>query len=322
VSKTERLLELLVLLRTRQHFTAQELADEFGVSRRTMLRDMQALSLLGVPLVSSTGSGGGYTVDSTRRTISLQLTVEEAIGLVMSYEAFLSYRQPPFGSQSRAALTKLRAAMSPDVVVELDRLRKRVATVSVERAYEAAFLQDLLQAARDGVHLQITYESRTGGSERLIYPYGLYAGLGFWYCACFDYRRGRRASLRADRIQSLERVEGLERPPEMTLQEWLRQPDAVDDTMRLQATITARGMKDLDWSALGPALVLGADGHGEIDTSIPAGSLDHYARVFLPLGNEATITSPTELVALVCKQARAILAQYRDAKGNAKRAPD
>ena len=50
VSRTARLVELLVRVQTRPRFTAQELAEEFGVSRRTMLRDLQALSGMGVPL--------------------------------------------------------------------------------------------------------------------------------------------------------------------------------------------------------------------------------------------------------------------------------
>jgi len=313
MSKTERLLALLVALRTRGHFTAQDLADEFQVSRRTVLRDLQALTLLGVPLLSSTGPGGGYTVDGAQRTVSLLLSVEEAIGLALSYEAFLSYRQSPFGKQSQSALTKLRAAMSADVVVELDRLRERVTMVPVQRSYDAPFLNELLQAARDGVHLQIAYESRRARSSRLIYPYGLFAGLGFWYCACFDYRRGRNASLRADRILSLERVEDLEPSPAMTLQEWLRQPEIADESVRLQVRISVRGMLMVDWSAFGSSLVQASDGHCDVDMMIPAGSLDHYARVFMPLGGEVAVDSPPALIAILCKQASAILARYRGA---------
>jgi predicted DNA-binding transcriptional regulator YafY len=55
VSRSARLLELLVRVQTKPRFTAQELAEEFGVSRRTMLRDLHALSGIGVPLRSTRG---------------------------------------------------------------------------------------------------------------------------------------------------------------------------------------------------------------------------------------------------------------------------
>lgn len=85
VSKTERLLELLVTLRARGRFTVQEMAEEFGVSRRTMLRDLQALSALGVPLTATPGPGGGYLLAYPHGAVSLLFSVEEAIGLVLSY---------------------------------------------------------------------------------------------------------------------------------------------------------------------------------------------------------------------------------------------
>ena len=62
VLRTTRLLELLVRVQTKPRFTAQELADEFGVSRRMMLRDLNALSGMGVPLCSTPGPGGGYSL--------------------------------------------------------------------------------------------------------------------------------------------------------------------------------------------------------------------------------------------------------------------
>jgi predicted DNA-binding transcriptional regulator YafY len=242
--------------------------------------------------------------------ISLLLTVDEAIGLVLSYEAFLAYTQSPFSSRSGSAIGKLRAAMAPDVLREVDELRTRVAMVTISRIYEAPLLPELLQAARDGAHLRIAYESRRESSERLIYVYGLYAGLGFWYCACFDYARRVHASLRADRIVWVERVEGHERPPAMTLQAWLEQPRRADRTLHLRAKVTPRGMKIIDWSAFGPALTERQAG-GEIDTDIPAGSLDYYARLFLPLGGEAEIESPPELIGVLCRAARAVLARYQ-----------
>ena len=57
LSRTARLLELLIRVQTKPRFTAAELAEEFGVSKRTMLRDLNALSAMGVPLRSTPGPG-------------------------------------------------------------------------------------------------------------------------------------------------------------------------------------------------------------------------------------------------------------------------
>jgi predicted DNA-binding transcriptional regulator YafY len=59
VLRTVRLLELLIRVQSRPRFTAQELAGVVGVSKRTMLRDLGALTEMGVPLRSTPGPGAG-----------------------------------------------------------------------------------------------------------------------------------------------------------------------------------------------------------------------------------------------------------------------
>jgi len=311
VSRTERLLELITMVRSRSRFTVQEMADEFGVSRRTMLRDLHALSAMGVPLASVPGPGGGYSLPSPQRPVTLSFAADEALGLILSYEAVLRDAPSPFRAPSISAVAKLRAALPSDVLRDLDRLRERVAVAGQERRYDAPFLAGLLRAALDEVHLRIGYDSRRGPSERLVYPYGLVAALGFWYCACFDGARGGHVWLRADRVTALERVEGLEKPEMMTLTAWLARPEHVDgDVLVLKATLTARGMKELDWSAIGEGLTQDRDGAGRIGTTIPVASLDFYTRLFLRLGSDAVVTSPEELIAALRRAAQALLARY------------
>ena len=222
MSRTARLLELMIRVQTRPRFTAAELAEEFGVSRRTMQRDLAALSGMGVPLRSTPGPGGGYSLPRGGRRLSPSLTVDEALALIASYEALLRYPVHPFSTQGLSAVTKLRAALPKGIVAELDRLRRRVFVAGPARGYEAPLLGELLRAALDGAHLRVTYDSiRSGVSERVIFPYGLYASQGYWYCACFDHRRGGNAPMRADRFLSAERVGGFEVPPELSIQEWM-----------------------------------------------------------------------------------------------------
>lgn len=58
--KSRRLVELMLQINKKPRFTVQELADEFGVSYRTMWRYLQELSEMGVPLYADQGAGGGY----------------------------------------------------------------------------------------------------------------------------------------------------------------------------------------------------------------------------------------------------------------------
>jgi predicted DNA-binding transcriptional regulator YafY len=310
MARTSRLIELLITIQGRPHFTAAELAEEFGVSRRTMLRDLQSLADLGVPLLGTPGRYGGYELVSRRRLLPLTLTVDEASGMILSYEAFLSYPQSPFAARSLSALTKLRNALPPDVVQELDRIKRHVAVLEMRPQYEAPLLEQLLDAALAQTHLRIVYESRSGRSERVIYPFGLYAAYGFWYCACYDYRRKANVSLRADRIFALERVDGLERPQQVLLETWLRVIYGDDgERLPLRATVTEHGMKSFDLQSVFGHIRPSEEG-GVIESMIPPSEIDYYAARFLAAGSDARVESPPELVAAIRRRIRTLARHY------------
>ncbi|MGI8856753.1 MAG: helix-turn-helix transcriptional regulator [Thermomicrobiales bacterium] len=310
MSRTGRLLELLIVVQRKPRFTVQEIASEFGVSRRTMLRDLHDLSAMGVPLAATPGPGGGYALVRSQRQLPLALTVDEAIGLVLSYEAFLRYAQSPFAPESLSVITKLRAALPPDLVQEIDRIRHHVIVMGNERTYDAPLLPDLLHAALDGAHLRVTYDSRSGVAARVIYPFGLYAANGFWYCACYDYRRAGNLSLRADRFLNVERVDGFAPPHAMSLREWLdtRERDA-PNPVRLRAVISPQGMKRFDPGTEFGEMTI-TEQRGIINTIIPASEIDYFATRLLPLGGEIVVTSPPALIVALRRAAQDILTLY------------
>lgn len=311
MSRMERLVELLLRLQTLQRFTVQELADEFLLSRRTILRDLQALSAMGVPLAATPGPHGGYLLLQKQRLLPLSLTEDEAIGIVLSYEALLDYADSPFAVQNLSTITKLRNALPPDLLQRIEQLRARLAIANTRRVYTAPLLPALLQAAIDNTHLQIVYESRSQVAGRLIYPYGLYAYNGFWYCACFDQKRQQHISLRADRILSMERREGLAVPEQMTLREWLRTRDPDEEPLLfLHVIVTKRGMQDLSWGAFLPDMAIDEHGNGIIQKTISAKDVAFYARRFLSLRKEVTIVSPRELVEHIRQCAYELLEHY------------
>lgn len=313
--RAARLLEMLIRLRGAPRLTAQELADEFGVSRRTMQRDLLALTELGVPLVATPGPGGGYTLLREQRLAPLALTVDEALDVLLSYDAFARYAQPPFAAEGEglSTLTKLRAALPPDVVRELERISRHVAIIARPIGGPAPLLGELLRAALDGAHLRVVYDSKSGRSERIIFPFGVYAMGGCWYCACHDEQRDAKLSLRADRVVALTRVEGRrERPPHIPMTQWLEVVERDDGSgLPLRATVTPRGMFSYELRALFGAIRPDGQGGGVIEGALPRSEIEWYASQLLAVGPDAVVESPTELIAAIRAQAQAVAALYR-----------
>jgi len=316
LSRTARLLELMIAVRRTPRFTVEAMAAEFGVSRRTMLRDLRALSEMGVPLMATPGPHGGYALIAEQRMLPLTLTVNEALGMVLSYEALLQYAESPFAAQSLSAITKLRNAIPCDIVQRLDELHRHVAIVEPVRAYHAPLLADILQAALDGVHLRIVYESRSATRERVIFPHGIYAAEGFWYCVCHDSRRDTTISLRADRFRSLERVPGLPAAVPISLREWLRTRHSdAPDLLPLRARLTRQAARSFQIASLFGEAALG-DNAESLEASIPASEIEWYATQFLSLGAELVVESPPQLIAVIRRRAAEVVALYARSSGS------
>ncbi len=312
MARAARLLELLIRLRTTPRVTAQELADHFEVSRRTMVRDLRTLSDLGVPLVAAPGPGGGYRLARDQRLTPLALTMGEALGLLLSYEAFLRDAPSPFAVENLSAVTKLRATLPPDIAREVERVRRHVAVIARPPGAPAPLLGDLLQASLDGVHLRVVYDSRSGMAERVIFPFGLFLANERWYCTCHDDTRGRTISLRADRVVSLARVEGRDRPPHVSPadgRDVVHHDEGQD--LPLRVILTARGTKSVGPHPWYGQLRADAQGSGVIEGTIPRSEIDWYATQLLALGVEAVVEAPPELIAALDQHLQAIAALYQ-----------
>ena len=108
--RADRLLSILLLLQARGRMTAQELADEVEVSQRTIYRDVEALSMAGVPVYADRGPGGGFALLDRYRTTLTGLNRDEVRALFM-----LSIPEPlaqlGLDGELKAALLKLSAAL-------------------------------------------------------------------------------------------------------------------------------------------------------------------------------------------------------------------
>jgi predicted DNA-binding transcriptional regulator YafY len=287
------------------------MADEFAVSRRTMLRDLHALSEMGVPLAATPGPHGGYSLIARRRLLPLSLVADEAIAVLLAYESFLQYAQSPFTAQSLSAMMKLRAALPPDVVREMDRVQRHVAVAQPTRSYQAPLLTDLLQASIDGVHLHVHYESRTRISRRLVYPLGLLAEHGFWYCPCYDGERQTVLTLRADRVRAVERVEGLPGPDVPSLREWVAtRYIGTAGLLTLRARVTRSGAKNFEVASLFGDVAVDRDGYGVIEAQIPETEIDWFASRLLTVGTDIVVEEPAALIDAMRRGVEGIAALY------------
>jgi predicted DNA-binding transcriptional regulator YafY len=118
--RTERLFALAEYLRGRRTgVTAEALAERFGVTVRTIYRDLDALRAASLPLGAERGPGGGYALDRSYSLPPVNFTAREAALLVALGRFATDMRLLPFTETLSSALDKVRAALSTSAQREL-----------------------------------------------------------------------------------------------------------------------------------------------------------------------------------------------------------
>src|SRR5512145_2028347 len=123
--RADRLITLIMRLQTRGKVTAQTLAAELGVSRRTILRDVEALSAAGIPIYTEGGHGGGIALDENYRLSLTGLKESEVHSLFISGNNQL-LNDIGLGEAAENTLLKLFAALPALHRPSVDHIRQRI----------------------------------------------------------------------------------------------------------------------------------------------------------------------------------------------------
>src|SRR5262245_56764864 len=180
--RAERLMSLADLLRGRDTTTAGALADELGVSRRTLLRDLATLRERGAPITGEAGPGGGVRLEGDRGVTAIHLSVPEVAAMWLAARLARVASDLPWGHAASSGMSKLLASVPKAKARELRSLCRRV-VVGVPasppvRASAGLVPPELLrlfeEAFSGGIGLAFQYTDRAGKeSGRRTEPHGL-----------------------------------------------------------------------------------------------------------------------------------------------------
>jgi len=202
--RADRLVTLLLLLQTRGKLTTQVLAEQLGVSRRTILRDVEALSLSGIPIYSEGGHGGGIALDEQYRTTLTGLNAAEVQTLFVSSSSTV-LSDVGLGESADRLMLKLLAALPVVHRPIAAHIRQRLLIDPAWWWHEpqaSAFWEVLQQAVYEDWLLETTYEHYNGDLvERVLEPYSLVNKSGLWYLVA-----QREGELRTYRVARFHHV--------------------------------------------------------------------------------------------------------------------
>lgn len=180
--------------------SAARLAEEFGVTRRTIERDLDALRSSGVPVDADVGRTGGYRLERTRGSVVFSLGPEEVVALLLATKVAEGM---PFGDAATIATKRLLDALPAPTRVGVEELRDRLRAVLPDAPRARPAVQRAVEeAVRDRRVVRLRYVDRNGEvSSRAVEAHGFTGAPDGWYLIGWcRLRRGGRI-FRLDRIQ-------------------------------------------------------------------------------------------------------------------------
>ncbi len=210
MNRTDRLLAIVLELQGKGTVTAEKLAETFSVTKRTIYRDVGALSEAGVPVAAE--AGVGYSLVEGYFLPPVNFTNEEAIMLLLGADFISQSFGREYGESASAAGRKIEALLSASMRKEVQELKRSMRFLSMGqtgKGHELEILQQIRRTVIERKTIRFTYYKRyaqnnEGPLTREVDPYLLMNISGNWLCGGFDHLRKATRSFRLSRFEKLE----------------------------------------------------------------------------------------------------------------------
>jgi predicted DNA-binding transcriptional regulator YafY len=316
--RADRLLAVLMFLQTRGQVTAAEVAAELEVSERTARRDLEALSMAGVPIYSRPGRNGGWQLVGGARTDLSGLNAAEARALFLV--AGPSSSATP---EVKAALRKLVRALPETFRSDAEAAATAVVVDPADWGRSSAppptpaHLDAVQRAVVEGEQVTLGYVARDRTvTSRAVHPLGLATKNRVWYLVA-DTANGLR-TFRVDRITAVEpRGEPVVRPEGFDLAEAWRLIAAEVDAKRVPVRVRAWAdphIVGLLRMMFGTNVRIGPAGpDGRIEVEVAGAHVDAVAGELSGLGARLEVVDPPEVRTRLAVLGAELIETYGDA---------
>lgn len=321
MKRMDRLMAILMALQHRPE-TAQSLADKFEVSKRTILRDMEALCEMGVPLYSSTGPSGGFRLMDGYMLPPLQFNSMEALTVLFALRGMTQLPDSPFNEERWTVMDKIKHVLPQETRSQIAPLLEKMELTVPKRKYRAPFLAALLDYASASAWVRAFYRSQNHQRWLTLFPQRIYAAHGFWYCEAYSTVHQESRSFRIDRFEKLLPLED-EAELAAAMAEYRQSerhaPEGEEAgsgqmapaTIHIRARLTYRGLLQVEQDEhIGECVRALDEDVWEVSFDCPQAEWEWAIRFFYQLGLEAEVLEPAALRVEICRIAERMCIRY------------
>jgi predicted DNA-binding transcriptional regulator YafY len=208
MNRIDRVSAILIQLQSRKIVKAQDIADRFRISLRTVYRDIKTLEEAGVPVIGE--AGVGYSIMEGYRLPPVMFTREEATAFLTARKLIEKFTDQSTHRNYVSAMDKVRAVLRGTEKNELENIEDHIEVLQNYAPFADSEVNNLLPTLLKSISakevLQVKYAAMHSGetTERPVEPVGIYYSGGYWYCIAYCRLRKDYRNFRTDRIAKLQ----------------------------------------------------------------------------------------------------------------------
>ncbi|MBW7676664.1 helix-turn-helix transcriptional regulator [Chryseobacterium chendengshani] len=202
LKKLDRVTAILTQLQSKPIVRAQDLAEKFEVSVRTIYRDVKTLENAGIPIVGEAGSG--YSLMDGYKLPPVMFTKEEVLSFITAEKLMQKFSHQSLGKHYQTAMEKVRSVLKYSDRNLIQNIEKQIDIYNYYPKTEDT-IKDIIPTILESIaeKRQLTLEYGTADSkisERTVEVVGVFFEFNFWYIMAFCTLRNDFRQFRVDRI--------------------------------------------------------------------------------------------------------------------------
>jgi len=208
LKKLDRVTAILTQLQSKPVVRAQDLAEKFDVSIRTIYRDVKTLENAGIPIVGE--AGNGYSLMDGYKLPPIMFTKEEVLSFITAEKLMQKFSHQSLGSHYQAAMEKVRSVLRNSDKNLIQNIEKQIDVFSFHTDSGDSLknvIPIILESIADKTQLNIRYQTVDGRVDnRTIETVGMFFEFNFWYIIAFCTLRKDFRQFRIDRILEISKT--------------------------------------------------------------------------------------------------------------------
>lgn len=209
LKKLDRITAILTQLQSKPIVRAQDLAEKFEVSVRTIYRDVKTLENAGIPIVGEAGSG--YSLMEGYKLPPVMFTKEEVLSFITAEKLMQKFSHESLGNHYKTAMEKLRSVLRNSDKNLIQNIENQIDIFDYSPKSDDSIknvIPIILESIAEKRQLSIEYQSVDAQvSNRTIEAIGIFYEFTYWYIMAFCTLRKDFRQFRVDRILKISKTE-------------------------------------------------------------------------------------------------------------------